>query len=154
MKSKLLLLVGWPDAVFSIRSKMRWPHCRLLAVEDGAAIDVHVVFHAPVRRRVRRKLDRGGGLADRGGVGGGSSQGHTGARLRPYSQRLLAPHRPQGGGASLWIERSRHPGLEEEQALPEGPLADLADQFTADGLMRAHAASPAEVPWVEVSLLE
>src|ERR1700739_2269806 len=26
-KSKLSLLVGWPDAVFSIRSKMRWPHC-------------------------------------------------------------------------------------------------------------------------------
>jgi hypothetical protein len=44
--------------------------------------------------------------------------------------------------------------LEEEQALPKGPLADLADQFTADGLMRAHAPSPAEVPWVEVSLLE
>src|ERR1700750_382210 len=26
-KSKLSLLVGWPEAVFSIRSKMRWPHC-------------------------------------------------------------------------------------------------------------------------------
>src|SRR5207253_6053475 len=26
-KSKLSLLVGWPDAVFSISSKMRWPHC-------------------------------------------------------------------------------------------------------------------------------
>src|SRR5512138_1552615 len=26
-KSKLSLLVGWPDAVFSINSKMRWPHC-------------------------------------------------------------------------------------------------------------------------------
>src|ERR1700681_4885976 len=26
-KSKLSLLVGCPEAVFSIRSKMRWPHC-------------------------------------------------------------------------------------------------------------------------------
>ena len=26
-KSKLSLLVGWPEAVLSIRSKMRWPHC-------------------------------------------------------------------------------------------------------------------------------
>src|SRR6267142_1249022 len=26
-KSKLSLLVGWPEAVFSMRSKMRWPHC-------------------------------------------------------------------------------------------------------------------------------
>src|SRR6188768_1151799 len=26
-KSKFSLLVGWPDAVFSISSKMRWPHC-------------------------------------------------------------------------------------------------------------------------------
>src|SRR6266478_3915883 len=26
-KSKLSLLVGCPDAVLSIRSKMRWPHC-------------------------------------------------------------------------------------------------------------------------------
>src|SRR6476469_6309454 len=26
-KSKLSLLVGWPEAVFSINSKMRWPHC-------------------------------------------------------------------------------------------------------------------------------
>src|ERR1700733_531991 len=26
-KSKLSLLVGCPDAVSSIRSKMRWPHC-------------------------------------------------------------------------------------------------------------------------------
>src|SRR5260370_31705676 len=25
-KSKLSLLVGWPEAVLSIRSKMRWPH--------------------------------------------------------------------------------------------------------------------------------
>src|SRR5215472_1111474 len=25
-KSKLSLLVGWPDAVLSMRSKMRWPH--------------------------------------------------------------------------------------------------------------------------------
>src|SRR5512144_3118362 len=25
-KSKLSLLVGWPEAVFSISSKMRWPH--------------------------------------------------------------------------------------------------------------------------------
>src|SRR3981081_3742487 len=37
-------------------------HC-LLAVEDGAAIDVHVVFHALEHRRVGRKLDRGRGLA-------------------------------------------------------------------------------------------
>src|ERR1700728_3501783 len=35
----------------------------LLAVEDGAAIDVHVVFHALVHRRVGRKLDRGRRLA-------------------------------------------------------------------------------------------
>src|ERR1700692_4147523 len=34
-----------------------------LAVEDGAAIDVHVVFHALVHRRVGRKLDRRRGLA-------------------------------------------------------------------------------------------
>src|SRR4029077_18986142 len=26
-KSKFSLLVGWPEAVFSIKSKMRWPHC-------------------------------------------------------------------------------------------------------------------------------
>src|ERR1700710_429152 len=26
-KSKLSLLLGLPEAVFSIRSKMRWPHC-------------------------------------------------------------------------------------------------------------------------------
>src|SRR6266478_2708979 len=26
-KSKLSLLVGWPEAVLSMRSKMRWPHC-------------------------------------------------------------------------------------------------------------------------------
>src|ERR1700709_1550948 len=26
-KSKPSLLVGWPEAVLSIRSKMRWPHC-------------------------------------------------------------------------------------------------------------------------------
>src|SRR5207249_3318629 len=26
-KSKLSLLVGCPEAVLSIRSKMRWPHC-------------------------------------------------------------------------------------------------------------------------------
>src|SRR5581483_3681076 len=35
----------------------------LLAIEDGAAIDVHVVFHALVHGRVGRKLDRGRGLA-------------------------------------------------------------------------------------------
>src|SRR6202035_4428980 len=35
----------------------------LLSVEDGAAIDVHVVFHALVHRRVGRKLDRGRRLA-------------------------------------------------------------------------------------------
>src|ERR1700733_6626439 len=34
---------------------------RLLAVEDGATIDVHVVFHTLVHRRVGRKLDRGWG---------------------------------------------------------------------------------------------
>src|SRR5258705_13875720 len=31
----------------------------LLTVEDGAAIDVHVVFHPLVHRRVGRKLYRG-----------------------------------------------------------------------------------------------
>src|SRR5271154_6423762 len=36
---------------------------RFLTVEDGAAIDVHVVFHALVHRRVGRKLDRWRGLA-------------------------------------------------------------------------------------------
>src|ERR1700694_4756788 len=36
---------------------------RFLAVEDGAAIDVHVVFHAFIHGRVGRKLDRGRGLA-------------------------------------------------------------------------------------------
>ena len=36
---------------------------RFLAVEDGAAIDVHVVFHALEHRRVGRKLDRGCRLA-------------------------------------------------------------------------------------------
>src|SRR3954471_24831558 len=30
-KSKLSLLVGWPDAVFSISSKIRWPHCCTLS---------------------------------------------------------------------------------------------------------------------------
>src|ERR1700733_731022 len=36
---------------------------RLLAVEDGAAVDVHVVFHARVHGRVGRELDRGRRLA-------------------------------------------------------------------------------------------
>src|SRR5579863_1577616 len=35
----------------------------LLAIQDGAAIDVHIVFHPLVHRRVGRKLDRGRGLA-------------------------------------------------------------------------------------------
>src|SRR5947208_2413750 len=35
----------------------------LLAVENGAAIDVHVVFHALEHRRVGCKLDRGSRLA-------------------------------------------------------------------------------------------
>src|SRR5689334_19458034 len=34
-----------------------------LAVEDGAAIDVHVIFHALVHGRVGGELDRGCGLA-------------------------------------------------------------------------------------------
>ena len=64
-KSKLSLLVGWPEAVFSIRSKMRWPHSftALFAVEDGAAVDVHVFFHALVHRRVGGELHRRRGLA-------------------------------------------------------------------------------------------
>src|ERR1700709_325948 len=35
----------------------------LLAVEDGAAIDVHVVFHALEHRRIGRELDGGRRLA-------------------------------------------------------------------------------------------
>src|SRR6202046_1400878 len=30
-KSKLSLLVGWPEAVLSIRLKIRWPHCCTLS---------------------------------------------------------------------------------------------------------------------------
>src|SRR3954465_14044540 len=36
---------------------------RLLAVEDGAAIDVHVLFHPLEHRRVGGELDRWRGLA-------------------------------------------------------------------------------------------
>src|ERR1700733_12359338 len=36
---------------------------RFLAIEDGAAIDVHVIFHALEHRRVGGELDRGRGLA-------------------------------------------------------------------------------------------
>src|SRR5450631_3367373 len=36
---------------------------RFLAVEDGAAIDVHVLFHAPIHRRIGRKFDGWRGLA-------------------------------------------------------------------------------------------
>src|SRR5215204_3487326 len=52
-------LVFWPDAVRRIRSKMRFPLSLdgLLAVDDSAAIDVHVVSHAFVEGAIRRKLE-------------------------------------------------------------------------------------------------
>src|ERR1700737_683701 len=52
---------------------------RLLAVEDGAAIDVHVVFHALEHRRVGRKLDRGRGLAAEHAAAAGGEANEVGA---------------------------------------------------------------------------
>src|SRR5438045_8369806 len=66
------------------------------AVEDRAAIDVHVVFHALVKRRIRRELERRRGLA---AVDGAASRGEadedaapsTAARDRK-STRLNSSH--------------------------------------------------------------
>ena len=51
----------------------------LLAVEDGAAIDVHVVFHPLVHRRVGRKLDRGRRLAPEHAAAPGGEADEVGA---------------------------------------------------------------------------
>src|SRR5882672_11722602 len=51
----------------------------LLAVEDGAAIDVHVVFHPGVHRRVGRKLDRRRGLAAEHAAAAGGEANEVGA---------------------------------------------------------------------------
>src|ERR1700735_5182638 len=50
-----------------------------LAVEDGAAVDVHVVFHAPVHRRIGRELDRGRGLAAKYAAASGREADQIGA---------------------------------------------------------------------------
>src|SRR4030088_2513796 len=52
---------------------------RFLAVEDGAAIDVHVVFHALEHRRIGRKLDRGRGLAAEYAAAAGGEANEIGA---------------------------------------------------------------------------
>src|ERR1700749_3149761 len=51
----------------------------LLAVEDGAAIDVHVVFHALVHGRVGGKLDRGRRLAAEHAAAAGGEADEVGA---------------------------------------------------------------------------
>src|SRR5580698_3793742 len=50
-----------------------------LAVEDGAAIDVHVVFHPLVHRGVGRELDRGRGLAAEHAAAASGKADHVGA---------------------------------------------------------------------------
>src|SRR3990167_1287100 len=51
----------------------------LLAVDDGAAVDVHVVGHAPVERGIRRKLERRCGLAAEHAAAAGREAEHVGA---------------------------------------------------------------------------
>ena len=115
-KSNCSLLVRSPDATRSISSKMRWPHCctRLVAVEDRAAVDVHVVFHALIHRRVGRQLDRRRRLAaEHAAAPGGEAHQVRAARhlagrrhrvvarrvheheaLRGHRLRRSSPHRP------------------------------------------------------------
>jgi len=78
---KLSLLVGCPEAVFSIRSKMRWPHCCTVSSPSRMVpqLTFHVVFHALEHRRVGRKLDRGRGLAAEHAAAAGGKQ----TRLAP-----------------------------------------------------------------------
>src|SRR4051794_39899162 len=51
----------------------------LLAFENGAAIDVHVLFHAPVHRRVGGELDRGRRLAAEHAAAAGGEADQIGA---------------------------------------------------------------------------
>src|SRR6186713_2536881 len=51
----------------------------LLAFEDGAAIDIHVLFHALVHGRVGRELDRRRGLAAEHAAAAGGEADEVGA---------------------------------------------------------------------------
>src|SRR5258708_13920472 len=64
----------------------------LRAVDDGAAIDVHVVGHALVERRVGRELDRGRRLAaeDRAAAGGEADHVRAGSDLARRRYRIVA----------------------------------------------------------------
>ena len=77
---------------------MRWPALlhRLLAVEDGAAVDVHVVFHALVQRRVGRDLDRRRGLAAEHAAAAGGEADDVGAArdLAGRGDRVVAGRSP------------------------------------------------------------
>src|SRR5579871_845174 len=52
---------------------------RFLAVEDGAAIDVHVIFHPPEHRRVGGELDGRRGLAAKHAAAAGGEADEIGA---------------------------------------------------------------------------
>jgi hypothetical protein len=51
----------------------------LVAIKNGAAIDVRVVFHAPIHRRVGREFDRGRGLAVEHAAAAGGEADQVGA---------------------------------------------------------------------------
>jgi len=64
----------------------------LLAFEDGAAIDVHVLFHALVHGRVGGELDRGRGLAAEHAAAAGGEADEIGAArdLARCGDRIVA----------------------------------------------------------------
>src|SRR5438105_1889871 len=96
-----------------------------LAFEDGAAIDVHVVFHALVHRRVGGELDRGGGLAAEHAAASRGEADHVGA----------AGHLPRG--RDRVVAGRVH---EDKTLLGDGlGVVEHVDQIGAAGLgNRAH----------------
>ena len=115
------LLVFLPLATARISSKICWPTASTgVPVENHAGVDVHVVDHVVVHRRVGGHLDRRRRFAAEDGAAPGREDQHVGAAGddaghadgivagRVHDDEALGPHRlgvaddiDQGGAASL-----------------------------------------------------